>query len=118
MNKSTSERHTLTPAADTIDGRFPSTIDRDFEERLIGLCVAGDFDPAHWRDVGPPFFMAGLAVLLAGMPEFDRPALLRLAEALEVGSTQIDVFSVWLKESPLRPSRFLPMVSNRMHHAA
>lgn len=102
----------------TVDGRFPSTIDRDFEERLIDLCVAGDFDPVRWRDVGPPFFMAGLAVLLAGMPEFDRPALLRLAEVIEVGSTQIDVFSVWLKESPLRPSRFLPMVSNRMHHAA
>ncbi len=118
MNESTSERHGPEPAVGTVDGRFPSTIDRDCEERLIDLCVAGDFDPARWRGAGPPFFMAGLAVLLASVPEFDRPGLLRLAEALEVGSTRIEIFSVWLKESPLRPSRFLPMVSNRMHHAA
>lgn len=108
----------IQPPAVTADGRYPVTLDRDYEDSLVDLCAAGDFDAARWRSVGPPFFMAGLAVMLASLPEFDRPALLRLAEALHAGSTQVDVFAIWLKGSPVRPSRFLPMVSGRMRHAA
>ncbi|MEP6885910.1 MAG: hypothetical protein ABJC66_14285 [Gammaproteobacteria bacterium] len=95
----------------TDDGLFPAQIDRDYEERLTELCSSGDLDPEHWRCLGPPFFMAGLAVMLASVPEFDRRALLEVAENLHAGSSQVGVFSLWLEGSPIRPSRFLPRVT-------
>ena len=106
------------PEIAATDRRFPDTLDRDYEERLVTLCAAAELEAARWRRLGPPFFMAGLAVMLASTPEFDRPALLRLAEELHAGSTQVDVFKIWLQGSPVRPSRFLPMVSARARHAA
>ena len=63
------------------------------------------------------FFMAGLAVMLASVPEFDRRSLLDLAEALQAGSSQVEVFALWLERSPLRPSRFLPMLLAESRHA-
>jgi hypothetical protein len=65
----------------TEDGRFPAQLDRDYEEQLLDLCASGDVEPKRWRGYGPPFFMAGLAVMLASVPEFDRRSLLDLAEA-------------------------------------
>jgi hypothetical protein len=94
----------------TEDGRFPAQLDRDYEEQLLDLCASGDIDPKRWRSCGPPFFMAGLAVMLASVPEFDRRLLLDLAEALHAGSSQVEVFALWLQRSPVRPSRFLPML--------
>jgi hypothetical protein len=95
----------------TEDGRFPAQLDRDYEQRLLDLCASGDVDPKRWRGCGPPpFFMAGLAVMLASVPEFDRRSLLDLAEALHAGSSQVGVFASWLERSPVRPSRFLPML--------
>ena len=102
----------------TADGRFPSHIDRDYEETLADLCASGDVDPERWRRVGPSFFMAGLAVMIASVPEFDRRALLELAEQVHPGSSQVGVFALWLKDSPIRPSRFLPMtIANRRRAA-
>jgi len=100
------------------DGQFPAQIDRDYEERLLDLCASGDREPARWRRLGPAFFMAGLAVMMASVPEFDRRSLLDLAEKLHVGSSQVGVFSLWLERSPIRPSRFLPMLSMELRHAA
>jgi hypothetical protein len=102
----------------TEDGRFPAQLDREYEEQLLDLCASGDFDPMRWRGYGPPFFMAGLAVMVASVPEFDRRSLLDLAEALHAGSSQVGVFALWLENSPVRPSRFLPMLLAGLRHAA
>jgi hypothetical protein len=94
----------------TEDGRFPAQVDREYEEQLLDLCASGDVEPDRWRHSGPAFFMAGLAVMVASVPEFDRRSLLDLAEALHAGSSQVEVFALWLERSPVRPSRFLPML--------
>ena len=94
----------------TEDGRFPAHFDREYEDQLLDLCATGDVEPERWRRHGPAFFMAGLAVMLASVPEFDRRSMLYLAEALHAGSSQVRVFALWLERSPVRPSRFLPML--------
>src|SRR5216684_3003203 len=71
----------------TEGGLFPVQFDREYEAQLLDLCASGDLDPQHWRRHGPAFFMAGLAVMLASVPEFDRRSLLDLAEALQAGSS-------------------------------
>jgi hypothetical protein len=102
----------------TEDGRFPAQLDREYEEQLLDLCASGNVEPECWRSHGPPFFMAGLAVMVASVPEFDRRSLIDLAEALHAGSSQVGVFTLWLERSPVRPSRFLPMLSVGLRHAA
>jgi hypothetical protein len=101
----------------TADGRFPANFDRDYEEQLLDLCASGELDPASWRRYGPAFFMAGVAVMIASVPEFDRRAFLDLAEDLHAGSSQVGVFALWLDRSPVRPSRFLPMLLVGSRHA-
>ena len=100
------------------DGRFPTKIDRDYEERLAALCASGDLNRDRWRRAGPGFFVAGIAVMAASASEFHRRALLELAEDLHAGSSQVGVFALWLKDSPVRPSRFLPMAIAALRHAA
>src|ERR1700676_3851797 len=100
------------------EDRFPEQVDRAYEERLLELCASGDFDLQRWRRMGPPFFMAGLAVMAASSAEFDRRSLLDLAEGLHVGSSRVEVFESWLEGSPVRPSRFLPMLAARLRRAA
>jgi hypothetical protein len=102
----------------TEDGRFPAQLDREYEERLLDLCASSDVELHRWRQHGSAFFMAGLAVMIASHPEFDRRSLLDLAEALHAGSSQVGVFALWLERSPVRPSRFLPMLSAGLRHAA
>jgi hypothetical protein len=102
----------------TEDGRFPVQLNREYEEQLLDLCASGNVEPECWRRHGPAFFMAGLAVMVASVPEFDRRSLLDLAEALHAGSSQVGVFTLWLERSPVRPSRFLPMLSVGLRHAA
>lgn len=102
----------------TKDGRFPAQFDRLYEEQLIDLCASGDVDPTRWRSHGPAFFMAGLAVMVASDPQFDRRSLLHLAERLHAGSSQVGVFALWLQRSPARPSRFLPMLAAGSRRAA
>jgi hypothetical protein len=101
------------PAATPGEGHLPERFDRDYEDRLLDLCVSGNLDPAAWRGHGPGFFMGGLAVLLAGARGFDRERYLRLAETLHPGVSTPEVLALWLKQTPLRPSRFLPMARRR-----
>ena len=108
----------VVPDETTPDDHFPLRLDREYEERLVELCASGDRDPTRWRSAGPRFFMAGLAVMLAGSGPGDRPALLVLAEQLHPGATEVAVFSRWLERSPVRPSRFLPLVDARAARAA
>jgi hypothetical protein len=100
------------------DGHFPAGIGREYEQRLLDLCASRTLSADRWRSLGPQFFMAGLAVMLASVPGFDRRGLLALAEQLHPGSSEAAVFSRWLECSPLRPSRFLPLLSVATKHAA
>ena len=100
------------------DGHFPLHAHRDYEERLLQLGASRTLDLRRWAALGPRFFMAGLAVMLASVPELDRRGLLALAEQLHPGASEPEVFAQWLKRSPVRPSRFLPMLAMEMRHAA
>jgi hypothetical protein len=105
-------------AETTPDGLYPAHLSRQYEEKLLDLCASGEFAPQLWRHYGPGFFMAGLAVMLASVPEFDRRSLLELAEGLHAGSSQVGVFAMWLEGSPVRPARFLPMLPAGRRRAA
>jgi hypothetical protein len=100
------------------DGHFPRELSRDYERQLLTLCASRKLDPGAWAAAGPAFFMAGLAVMLASNANADRRGLLALAEFLHPGATEVPVFARWLKRSPLRPSRFLPMLATETKHAA
>ena len=107
------------PAPDASpDGHFPASLDRAYEERLIELCAYPHLSAERWASAGPRFFMAGLAVLLASARRSERRALLALAERLHPGASEVAVFDRWLQRSPLRPSRFLPLLEARLDHAA
>ena len=100
------------------DGHFPAELDREYEELLLKLCASRSLSPQCWAATGPRFFMAGLAVVVASVTGFDRRGLLSLAEHLNPGASEPAVFTRWLKHSPLRPSRFLPMLDMEVKHAA
>ena len=102
----------------TPDGHFPDVLDWGYEEQLLSLCASRSLAPGRWAALGPNFFMAGLAVMLASIDGFDRQGLLALAEALHPGAGEPEVFSRWLQRSPLRPYRFLPMLDMAMKYAA
>lgn len=102
----------------TPDGHFVSKIDRDYEELLVELAASRSLQVERWMNLGPHFFMAGLAVMLASVRELDRRGLLELAEKLHPGASEPEVFARWLAASPLRPARFLPMLDARLQHAA
>ncbi len=93
------------------DGHFPAVVDRNLEQQLVCLSAHGGTDPRAWRYLGPSFFMAGLAVMLAGAPGQHRSALFDLAEQLHPGASEAAVFDRWLARSPIRPTRFLPAVA-------
>ena len=100
------------------DGHLPATLDRDAETRLLALAASGNLADEAWASAGPRFFMAGLAVMLAGERGLDRRGLLALAERLHPGMTEPAVFTLWLDRSPLRPSRFMPLLEMERRHAA
>lgn len=100
------------------DGHFPVAVKRDDEERLLELAASRILDADAWKRCGPAFFMAGLAVMLAGVHGLDRRGLLALAERLHPGSSQVDGFTLWLARSPVRPSRFMPLLKERLLRAA
>lgn len=105
------------PAA-TADGHMPVSVDRACEERLVELCASRSLSAERWASHGPRFFMAGLAVMLASTSGVDRRALLGLAEVLHPGASEPAAFNRWLERSPVRPSRFLPLLKMRLRHAA
>jgi hypothetical protein len=102
----------------TADGHFPARLNRDLEGQLLDLCASRVLDREQWEESGPRFFMAGLAVMVASVNGFNRGELIALAEQLHPGSSQPEVFSLWLARSPVRPSRFLPLLAMRVQCAA
>ena len=104
------------------DGQFPAHVDRDYEDRLLDLCASRSLDLKQWEAAGPRFFMAGLAVMVACVAGVEQRAtvrqdLLALAEQLSPGAGDVDVFQCWLDHSPVRPSRFVPLLRMRMKTA-
>jgi len=102
----------------TPDGHLPARVDRDYEDRLVDLCVSGELEVGRWAAAGPRFFMAGLAVMLASTRIADRRGLLTLAEHLHPGASEPAVFSQWLQRSTVQPTRLLPLIDARLAHAA
>ena len=105
----------LTPPAAVVSAPSPPrarrpALARRAEERLVNLCASGDLRPSRWLRAGDPRLLAGVAVMLASQPEFDRTRLLALAETLSPGMSDTANFRAWLAETPIRASRFLPMV--------
>jgi len=100
------------------DGHFPEEFGRSYEAELLRLCSSRALDPARWLALGPPYFMAGLALLVSSMRGFDRRRLVALAEGLHPGISEPVVFDRWLQRSPLQPSRFLPQLEAGDAHAA
>jgi len=90
----------------------PSKVEAPFrlkEEAMLALCAAAP-DLKAWRRAGSPRFMAGMALMLASAPEFDRKRYLALAEKLDPTALTVESFEAWLKENPYKPSRFLPLL--------
>jgi hypothetical protein len=112
------ELATNTGSTLSTDGHCPTGIDRDYERQLVDLCASRNLALDRWTQLGPRFFMAGLAVMLASVAGCDRRGLLALAELLHPGSSEPAVFAQWLVRSPLRPSRFLPQLNAERRHAA
>ena len=102
----------------TSNGLWPVVVDRQLEQRLVDVLGTGTTRPEDWRPLGPPFFLAGLAVTLASVPALRRREYLDLAEALHPGATEPRLFSKWLAETPLPPSRLLPMLEAGFRSAA
>jgi hypothetical protein len=100
------------------DGHFPMEVGRDYEQRLLELCASRRLEPEAWAALGPRFFMAGLAVMVASVAGFDRRGLLDLAEHLHPGSSEPAVFTKWLKRSAVRPTRFLSLLGMEAKYAA
>ena len=113
LEVSGSGKQSLTP-----DGHFPLAMARDYEEELLRLGALRDLDATRWKSAGPAFFMAGVAVMLGSVRGLDRRGLLDLAEQLHPGVTEPAVFDLWLARSPVRPSRFLPLLEQELRHAA
>ncbi len=107
--------YTLVAVPATVEGdaHLPDTFGREYEDDLLDLCASGNVDPDVWHTRGPSFFMGGLAVLLASARGFERERYLRLAETLHPGISTPEVFALWLKRSPLRAARFLPLARRR-----
>jgi hypothetical protein len=91
-------------------GLWPQRLDRANEERLLTLAASGNRDLTTWRAAGPSFLLAGLAFLLATQDDFERVGYTALAEELHPGIGSHDAFRRWLRETPLKPYRVLPMV--------
>jgi len=102
-----------------LERAMPAAYGRRQEEQLLDLCASRSLDLARWMAAGPRYFMAGVAALLSGLPGFDAKGLLLVAEALHPGMTELAEYQGWLDASPLKPSRFLPMLKARIsQHAA
>lgn len=104
-------------AVPQVEPHLPVTFGRAEEEALLDLCGSGSLDVQRWLAAGPRWFMAGMAMLMARGNGPERESLLLLAEALCPGMSSVELFSHWLKTSPVKPARFLPMLDQRKRGA-
>ena len=92
-------------------------LSRAEEERLVRLCASDDLRPSRWMRAGDRRLLAGVAVMLASQPEFDRVRLLALAERLFPGMSRGNEFAKWLEHAPVKAARLLPMVRQEMRRS-
>src|SRR5256714_6226833 len=97
----------------TADGHFPAHFHREYEEQLVELCVSRDRDPRRWAVMGPRFFMAGFAGMLARVCT-ERDRLFAPAERLHPWAREVGGFNQWLENSPPRPTPFLALPPARL----
>jgi antitoxin (DNA-binding transcriptional repressor) of toxin-antitoxin stability system len=88
------------------------------EERVIELCVSGDYRPSRWLRAGNARVLAGVAAMLASQEGFERTRMLALAERLQPGMGAPAEFGRWLAHTPVQAARFLPMLKARMRAQA
>ena len=93
---------------------MPKSLSRNAEERLLQLAASGDTRPSRWRRAGDPQLLAGVAVLLASLDLGDRHRLMALAEQLWPGMTQLEMANDWLRRTPIKADRFVPMLRARL----
>ena len=93
---------------------MPRSLSRAEEERLLQLAASGDTRPSRWRRAGHPRLLAGVAVLLGSLDLGDRERLLALAEQLWPGMSTLEVANEWLRRSPVKADRFVPMLRARL----
>jgi prevent-host-death family protein len=89
---------------------MPRSLSRAEEERLLQLAASGDTRPSRWRRAGNPQFLAGVAALMGSLDLGDRERLLALAEHLSPGMSTLEVANEWLRHSPVKADRFVPML--------
>ena len=97
---------------------MPMRYGRAVEEGLLAFCASGRLEADLWRQQGSPFFMAGLATMLASARGFPRERLLALARELYPGMADAATFARWLERSPVRAARFVPVLRKRLGRAA
>ncbi len=93
---------------------MPKSLSRIAEERLLQLAASGDMRPSRWRRAGDPQLLAGVALLLASLDLGDRNRLMALAEQLWPGMTRLEVANDWLRRTPVKADRFVPMLRARL----
>ena len=96
-----------------LEREMPKSFGRKQEDVLLDLAASKSLDLGRWAVAGPRYFMAGFAAMLSTLEGFDRDGLSLVAEALFPGMTDVRELQAWLDRSPVKPSRFLPMLHQR-----
>lgn len=102
------------PSAQSVGKKRSLNWTRESEERAIELCSSQDLRPSRWLRAGDTRTLAGIAVMMASEPEFDRKRMLALATRLDSTMTSAAGFNRWLSETPVIAARLLPMIRSRM----
>lgn len=93
---------------------MPKSLSRSEEERLLELAASGDTRPSRWRRAGDPQLLAGVAVLMGSLDLGPRERLFALAEHLWPGMSTLEVANEWLRRTPVKADRFVPMLRARL----
>jgi prevent-host-death family protein len=94
------------------------SLSREEEQRLLQLAASGDTRPSRWRRAGNAQLLAGLAALLGSLDLGDRERLFALAEELWPGMSTLEAANEWLRHSPIKADRFVPMLRERLAQRA
>jgi prevent-host-death family protein len=97
---------------------MPKSLSRSEEERLLELAASGDTRPSRWRRAGDPQLLAGVAVLMGSLDLGPRERLFALAEHLWPGMSALEVANEWLRRTPVKADRFVPMLRARLAQEA
>ena len=85
---------------------------REQESAMLKLCVAAP-NVKKWKRAGPPWLMAGMAMMLSSSRYFDRARYVALAERLDPSVCTKAGLERWLERTPFKPCRFMPQVKRQ-----